>query len=573
MPLQAWAQVAVAFGLVVLITNLLGGYLHRVMEGKEHRLRRPLGWLERLVLRAAGADDREQTWPSYAASALAFAAVGVLVTYAILRLQRWLPLDPERLAGVGPFTAFDTAISFVTNTNWQAYAGETTLSAFSQMAALAWQNFVSAATGLAVAVALARGLTRAGDGKGPGTIGNFWVDLTRATVYVLFPLSLIVALALVSQGVIQTVAANRPVITVEGARQILPMGPVASQEAIKQLGTNGGGFFNANSAHPFENPTPVSGFLELLLILAIPAAQTNLFGRMAGSVREGWTLFGAMALLLALGTGVAVWAESRPNAAVAAVAGVAPGPNLEGKEIRNGAATSAIWATATTAAANGSVDSMHDSMNPLGGLVALFNIQLGEVVFGGVGAGLYGILVMALLSVFLAGLMVGRTPEYLGKKIEAREVKLVMLYVLVFPLVLLGFAAWAAVDPRGLASLGNAGPHGLTEILYAYSSAAGNNGSAFAGLRADTPFYDTTLGVAMLLGRYWMIVPVLAIAGTLAGKRVVPPSLGTLPTAGPLFATLLVAVIVIVGALTFFPALSLGPIVEHFLAAAGRTFG
>jgi K+-transporting ATPase ATPase A chain len=414
-------------------------------------------------------------------------------------------------------------------------------------------------------------LTRRGEGRGPGTIGNFWVDLTRATVYVLLPLSILFSLVFVSQGMIQNFSHYREAVTVEGGKQVIAMGPVASQISIKQLGTNGGGFFNANSAHPIENPTPITNFFQLFAILLIPAAQTYMFGRMARDTRQGWALFGAMALVLVLGIGVAYWAESQPNPAVA-VEGVATGPNLEGKEIRHGVATSALWATATTAASNGSVNSMHDSMSPLGGLVPLFNIQLGEVIFGGVGAGLYGMLVMALLSVFIAGLMVGRTPEYLGKKVETREVKLVMLYVLIFPLVILALTAWSALAPYGLSSQNNAGPHGLSEILYAFSSGAGNNGSAFAGLNANTPWYNTAIGLAMLLGRFWMIIPALAIAGILAGKKPAPPGAGTLPTTGPLFSVLLVSVVLIVGALTFFPVLSLGPIVEHFLASAGKVF-
>ncbi|HEY7728000.1 MAG TPA: potassium-transporting ATPase subunit KdpA [Candidatus Eisenbacteria bacterium] len=558
--------------LLLLITKPLGAYLYRVMEGQDHILKRPLGWLERLVYRVCGVDGREQTWQAYAGGMLGFSAITLLVSYAIQRLQLWLPFNPQRMAAVEASSAFNTAVSFTTNTNWQGYSGEATMSYLSQMAGLAWHNFISAAAGLAIAVALARGLTRQGEGKGPGTIGNFWVDLTRATVYILLPISFLFALALASQGVIQNFSAYREVATVDGGKQVLAMGPAASQIAIKQLGTNGGGFFNSNSAHPFENPTPLSNFLELFLILMLPAAQTYMFGRMARVTRQGWALFGAMALILVVGVGSAYWAESQPNAAVASVHGVAVGPNLEGKEVRYGIPQSTLWATATTAASNGSVNSMHDSYNPLGGLVPLFNIQLGEVVFGGVGAGLYGILVMAILSVFIAGLMVGRTPEYLGKKIETREVKLVMLYVLIFPLIILGFTAWAALVPRGLSSLNNAGPHGLSEILYAFSSAAGNNGSAFAGLNANTPFYNTALGVAMLAGRFWMIIPALAIAGILAGKKALPPGPGTLPTTGPLFSVLLVAVIVIVGALTFFPVLGLGPIVEHFLALAGKVF-
>jgi K+-transporting ATPase ATPase A chain len=567
-----WIQIGIYLVLLLLVTKPLGVFLFKVMEGHNHVLRRPLGWLERLIYRLTGVDGGEQSWKIYAGGMLAFSAITLLVTYKLQRLQQWLPLNPQKLGPVEASSAFNTAVSFTTNTNWQGYSGEATMSYLTQMAGLAWHNFISAAAGLAIAVALARGLTRQGEGKGAGTIGNFWVDLTRATVYILLPLSMLFGIVLVSQGVIQNFSHYQQVATLDGGTQSIAMGPAASQIAIKQLGTNGGGFFNANSAHPFENPTPGSNFFEAFLILMLPAAQVYMFGRMARDTRQGWALYGAMALLLILGIGAAYWAEVQPNAAVSAAHQVAVGPNLEGKEIRNGVAPSALWAAATTAASNGSVNAMHDSFNPLGGLVPLFNIQLGEVVFGGVGAGLYGILIMAILSVFIAGLMVGRTPEYLGKKIETREIKLVMLYVLVFPLVILAFAAWAAVVPTGLSSINNQGPHGLSEILYAFSSAAGNNGSAFAGLNANTTFYNTTLGLVMLIGRFWMILPALAVAGILAGKKSAPPSAGTLPTTGPLFSMLLVGVIVIVGALTFFPVLSLGPIVEHFIAHAGKAF-
>jgi K+-transporting ATPase ATPase A chain len=546
--------------------------MHRVLEGEAHLLRRPLGWLERLVCRLAGFDGREQAWPAYAGALLAFSAINLLVTYGIERLQHLLPLNPQGLGPVEALSAFNTAASFTTNTNWQGYAGETTMSDLSQMAALGWQNFVSAAAGIAVAMALARGMTRRAEGGGRGAIGNFWVDLTRGTVYVLLPLSFVFALVFVSQGVIQNLAPYQEVTTLEGTKQVIAMGPVASQEAIKQLGTNGGGFMNANAAHPFENPSPLTNFLSMVLIFAIPAGLTFTFGRMAKDQRQGWALFGAMAFLFFAGVTVAYWAEARGNPIHHAL-GVAPGPgNLEGKEVRFGVASSALYATVTTDASCGAVNSMHDSFTPLGGLVPLFNIQLGEVVFGGVGAGLYGMLVMAILSVFIAGLMVGRTPEYLGKKVETREVKLAMLYVLVFPLVILAFTAWSSVVPYGLSSRSDAGPHGLSEILYAFTSAAGNNGSAFAGLNANTPWYNVSLGIAMLAGRFLMIVPALAIAGILAGKKSVPPGPGTLPTNGPLFATLLVGVVVIVGALTFFPVLGLSPIVEHFLMQSGKVF-
>jgi potassium-transporting ATPase potassium-binding subunit len=569
---NGWIQILFFFGAILLVTVPLGRFMHEVLEGQDHFLRRPLGWLERLVYRLSGVDGKEQTWQTYALGLLAFSAFTMLVTYAIQRLQLVLPFNPQRLAAVEESSAFNTAASFTTNTNWQGYTGEATMSYLSQMAGLAWHNFISAATGIAVAVALARGLTRRGEGKGPGTIGNFWVDLTRATVYILLPICVVFTLVFVSQGMIQNLAPYAEVTTLEGAKQVIPMGPVASQEAIKQVGTNGGGFFNANAAHPFENPNPLTNFFSMFLIFAIPAGLTYTFGRMAGDQRHGWALFGAMAFLFFVGVTVAYWAEAAGNPLVSG-AGATPGlGNMEGKEVRFGVASSALYATVTTDASCGAVNSWHDSFTPLGGLVPLFNIQLGEVVFGGVGAGLYGILVMAILSVFIAGLMVGRTPEYLGKKIETKEVKLAMLYALVFPLVILTFSAWAAVAPYGLSSLNNAGPHGLSEILYAYSSGAGNNGSAFGGLNANTPWYNTSLGFDMLIGRFWMMIPALAIAGVLAGKKSVSPGPGTLPTTGPLFAGLLVGVVVIVGALTFFPALSLSPIVEHFLAQAGKVF-
>jgi potassium-transporting ATPase potassium-binding subunit len=569
---NGWVQIAFYFASILAVTRPMGALLYRVLEGGEHFLQRPLGWLERLVYRLGGVDAREQTWQVYSAGLLAFSAVTMIVTYGIQRLQHLLPFNPQKLGPVEAGSAFNTAASFMTNTNWQGYAGEATMSYLSQMAGLAWHNFISAAAGIAVAVVLARGITRQGDGRRAGTVGNLWVDLTRATVYVLLPICLVFALVFVSQGMIQNLSPYAEVVTLEGTHQTIAMGPVASQEAIKQFGTNGGGFMNVNSAHPFENPTPLTNFLSMVLIFTIPAGLTYMFGRMARDQRQGWALFGAMAFLFLTGVATAYWAEGRGNPIVERL-GVERGlGNMEGKEVRFGVANSALYATVTTDASCGAVNAMHDSFTPLGGLVPLFNIQLGEVVFGGVGAGLYGMLVMALLSVFIAGLMVGRTPEYLGKKIEAREVKLAMLYVLIFPLVILGFAAWSAVSPYGISSLTNAGPHGLSEILYAFTSATGNNGSAFAGLNANTPWYNATLGLAMLIGRFWMIVPALAIAGTLSGKKAAPPGAGTLPTTGPLFAALLVGVIVIVGALTFFPVLSLGPVVEHFLARSGKVF-
>jgi K+-transporting ATPase ATPase A chain len=572
MTLPGWIQVLAFFGTVLLLTKPVGLYLHRVFEDERRPLPRILGPLERFLLRLCGTRGEEQTWVQYAASLLAFSAFGLLLTYSILRLQHLLPWNPQAFGPVSEHLAFDTAASFTTNTNWQSYSGETTLSYLSQMAGLAFHNFVSAAAGIGVALALARGLTRRLPEGAPRTLGNFWVDLVRGTVHVLLPASVILGLFLVSQGVIQNLSPYLELHTLDGAKQILAMGPVASQEAIKELGTNGGGFFNANSSHPFENPTPFTNFVELVLIFSIGAGLTWTYGRMARSQRQGWAIFAAMSVLFFAGVAASYAAESRPNAAVA-VAGVDQGAgNLEGKEVRFGTAASTLFATVTTDASCGAVNAMHDSFNPLGGLVPLVNIQLGEVIFGGVGAGLYGMLVFVLLTVFIAGLMVGRTPEYLGKKIESREMQLAMLYVLIFPLVILGFTGLASVLGAGTSSLNNAGPHGLAEMLYAYTSAAGNNGSAFAGLNASTPFWDWTLAFAMLLGRFGMIVPVLGLAGSMVGKKVVPAGLGTFPTDTALFTGLLVAVIGIVGALTFFSALSLSPIVEHYLAGAGRTF-
>ena len=567
-----WIQVLVFAAVVLAVTRPLGAYLFRVYEGPQP-LPRLLGPVERGLYRLSGVDARrEQTWVEYAFSLLAFSALSLLVTYALLRLQHRLPLNPQKFPAVPADLAFNTAVSFTTNTNWQAYGGESTMSYLSQMAALAWHNFTSAAAGMAVAVALARGLTRRLAAGAARVLGNFWVDLWRSILYVLLPLSLLAALVLVSQGVIQTLDGYREVTTLEGGKQVVALGPVASQEAIKELGTNGGGFFNANSAHPFENPTPFTNFLQLVLIFAIPAALTYTYGRMAGSQRQGWAILAAMGFLFLVGVTCAYWAEMRPNPALSGLGVSQRDGNLEGKEMRFGVAASALFATVTTDASCGAVNAAHDSFTALGGLVPLVNIQLGEVIFGGVGAGLYGMLVFVILSVFIAGLMVGRTPEYLGKKIEAREMKLAMLYVLIFPAVILGFSAWAVVSPLGLSALSNAGPHGLSEILYAFTSGAGNNGSAFAGLNANTPFWNVTLAVVMLAGRFLMLIPALAIAGSMVGKKVVPAGPGTFPTEGALFTFLLISVVIIVGALTFFPALSLGPIVEHFLAASGKVF-
>jgi len=567
MTANGWLQIVFYILALVLLTRPLGGFLFRVFEGERTLLSPVLAPVERSLYRLAGVDAKQdQSWLVYTGAMLAFNGLGFLLLYAILRLQNLLPLNPQDLPAVTPHLAFNTAVSFVTNTNWQSYGGETTLSYFSQMVGLTTQNFVSAATGIGVALALTRGIARR---KATG-IGNFWVDLTRAVLYVLLPLAIISALVLVALGVPQNFSAYTEATTLEGATQLIAQGPVASQLAIKQLGSNGGGFFNVNSAHPFENPNALSNFLESLYIVLIAGALTNTFGRMVKDERQGWALFGAMALLLFAGIAAIYAAESSTNPALAAL-GI-EGPNLEGKETRFGIAQSAIWATATTAASNGSVNAMHDSLNPLSGLVTMLNIQLGESIFGGVGAGLYGMLVYALLSVFIAGLMVGRTPEYLGKKIEAREMKFVMLAILCIPLVVLGFTAYASVSPTLLAGLNNAGPHGFSEVLYAFTSAAGNNGSAFAGLTANAPLWNTLLGITMLVGRFAMIVPLLAVAGSLAAKPVIPPSPGTFPTNNGLFVGLLIAIVLIVGGLTFFPALALGPIVEHLAMLAGQTF-
>ena len=570
MTFHGWLQIIVFFAVIVALTKPLGTYMFRVFEGIKQPLPRVLGRAERALLRMCGLRDaKEQTWVQYALSLLLFSVLGMLVTYVIMRTQSSLPLNPQHDDNVPGPLAFNTAASFTTNTNWQAYAGEATpggMSYFTQMAGLAWHNFTSAAAGIGVALVMARGLTRRPGPDGSKGVGNFWVDLIRGIVYVLLPLSTIAALVLVSQGVIQNLAPYHDVTTVEGAKQTIALGPVASQEAIKELGTNGGGFFNANSAHPFENPSPLTNFIELVLIFAIPAGLTYMYGKMARAPRQGWVLFAAMSALFFAGVTTCYWAESQGNAAMAGVHVASAQGNMEGKETRFGVADSTLFATVTTDASCGAVNSWHDSYTPLGGMVPLVNIQLGEVVFGGVGAGLYGILVFALLTVFIAGLMVGRTPEYLGKKIEAREMKLAMLYVLVFPLIILGFTAWASVSSYGTSSLNNTGPHGLSEMLYAFTSGAGNNGSAFGGLNANTDFWNISLGIAMLAGRFMMIVPAMGKAGGMLNKKTVEPGLGTFPTNGWLFTALLVAVIVIVGALTFFPALSLGPVVEHFQA-------
>ncbi len=555
--------------VVVGLAWPLAGFMQRVYAGERSFLTPALAPVERAAYRLAGIDpDGSQHWTGNALAMLMFNLAGFLLLYLVLRLQGVLPWNPQGLAPMAPDVAFNTAMSFVTNTNWQAYSGEVALSYFSQMAGLTVQNFVSAATGMAVAVAVVRGFAA----RSAGTIGNFWVDLTRSVLYVLLPLSILLAVALVIEGVPQSLAPYTEATTLEGAEQVIAQGPVASQVAIKQLGTNGGGFFGINSAHPLENPTPASNLLQCVAILLIPVAFVFLFGRMVGDRRQGLALFAAMGILLLAGLAVIHVGETGGNPLLASLPIDQAAGNMEGKEVRFGAALSALWAEATTAASNGSVNAMHDSFMPLSGLALMLNMQIGEVIFGGVGAGLYGMLLFVVLAVFLAGLMVGRTPEYLGKKIEAREVKLAVLAFLSMPLGILVFGAFAATVPAALAAVQDPGPHGFSEILYAYSSATGNNGSAFAGWGAALPFHTTLQGVAMQLGRFAFIVPMLAIAGSLAAKTPAPPSAGTFPTHGPLFVVLLIATVLILGALTFFPALALGPIAEAVAAAAGQTF-
>ncbi len=570
-----WMQILLFSAVILALTKPLGLYLVAVYDGRV----RWLAPLERAVYRVSGIDAaEEQHWTRYATALLVFSLFSMALTYIVLRLQHVLPLNPAQLPAVPDRQAFETAASFLSNTNWQSYAGESTMSYFSQMTQLTFHNFVSAAAGLGVAVALIRGIARKGtDAK--GRIGNFWTDLVRGTLYVLLPLSLLLAMVQVRQGTIQTLQAPVVVTTLEGGTQTIPLGPVASQEAIKQLGTNGGGFFNANSAHPFENPTPWSNFWQIVAIFAIPAALVYAFGHMVGNTRHGWAIWSAMFVLFAVGVGVTYWAEARGNLIHAArgvdVAAAMPGHsggNMEGKEVRFGIAGTALFATVTTDASCGAVNGMHDSFTPIGGLVPLVNMQLGELIFGGVGAGLYGALIMVVLTVFIAGLMVGRTPEYLGKRIQAREIQMAMLYVLAFPAIVLLMAGLSVVLPSGTAGLNNAGPHGLSEILYAFTSTAANNGSAFAGLTGSTDYYNTLFGVAMLLGRFALIVPVLALAGFLGEQRIAPATAGTFPVTGPLFVLLLIGVILIVGALTFFPTLALGPVVEQLLMQSGRLF-
>jgi potassium-transporting ATPase potassium-binding subunit len=586
-------QIVLFVVVLLLLVKPLGAYMARVYEGRRIALDRPLGWLERLTYRLGGirADD-EMGWTTYAGAMLTFNLAGLLAVYGLQRLQGVLPMNPQGLGGVSTDSSFNTAVSFATNTNWQGYAGESTMSYLTQMLALTVQNFVSAAAGMATLVALIRGFAR----RSVDTIGNFWVDLTRGIFYILLPLSVILALALVSQGVVQTFDASPKAVVLQPARyggpaldargraatresalteQVIAVGPAASQIAIKQLGTNGGGFFNVNSSHPFENPTPVSNFLEVLSIVLIGAALCYTFGVMVDDVRQGWTVLAAMTVIFVALLGAGYVAEQDGAVFVRqgvdhAASALQPGGNMEGKEVRFGIAGSAIWAASTTAASNGSVNSMHDSYTPLGGLVPMWLMQLGEVVYGGVGSGLYGMLMFAMVAVFVAGLMVGRTPEYLGKKIEAYEMKMASLVILITPALVLIGTAVAVVTPAGRARIANPGIHGFSEILYAFSSAANNNGSAFAGLAADTPFYNIALGLCMLFGRYWLAVPVLAIAGSLARKTIVPAGPGTLPTHTPLFMALLIGVVILVGALTFVPALALGPIVEHLTLIASR---
>ena len=576
MTANGWLQFALFCLILLASVRPVGIYLARVLEGERTWLSPILRPFERLIYRLCGVNDQtEMNWREYAFAVLGFSAVTLVVTYAIERLQYYLPWNPQHLAAVGPDLAWNTAASFTTNTNWQSYTPETTMSYLTEMAGLATHNFWSAGVGIVVAVALIRGIKRTSS----GTIGNFWVDMTRTLLYVLLPGSLIYALLLVWQGVPANLNAYTTAHTLEGQTQTIGQGPVASQEAIKMLGTNGGGFFNANSAHPYENPTPFSNFLQILSIFIIPAGLTYTLGRMTGSPGHGWAVLAAMFVLFAAGFTTVYWAESHPhpmldNAKVMQTGtATAPGGNMEGKEVRNGIAESALFATVTTDASCGAVTSMHDSFTPLGGMAVLINIMMGEIIFGGVGSGLYGILIMVVLSVFIAGLMVGRTPEYLGKKIESYDVKMSMLYVLIFPLIILSLTAAFVMAPNiGLSSLNNQGPHGLTEILYAFTSGAGNNGSAFAGLNANTWWYNVALGWDMLFGRLFMMIPVLALAGNLAQKKSVPPSPGTFPVNGALFTVLLVGIIVILSALTFFPALSLGPILEHLQLHAGQVF-
>jgi K+-transporting ATPase ATPase A chain len=575
MTINGWVQIILYCVLLTALVVPLGGYMTRVFSGERTFLSPVLRPVERGIYAVCGVrEDDEQHWVTYAVAMLMFSIAGFIVLYGLQRLQALLPLNPQHFDAVGPDLAFNTSVSFVTNTNWQSYVPETTMSYLVQMAGLTVHNFVSAATGIALAVALIRGFAR----RSARSIGNFWLDLTRCTLYILLPISVVVALVFVWQGMPQNLGAYTEATTLEGAKQVIAQGPVASQEVIKMLGTNGGGFFNANSAHPFENPTALTNLIQILLIFSIGAGLTNVFGRMVGDQRQGWAVFAVMGLLFLAGTVTTYWAEAAGNPAFTALhvdsapSALQAGGNMEGKEVRFGIANSALFTTITTDASCGAVNNMHDSLLPLAGMVPLVNIMLGEIIFGGVGSGLYGMLLFAIVAVFIAGLMVGRTPEYLGKKIEAKEVKMAMLAILILPLSILGFTAIAVVVKPGLDGLANAGPHGFSEALYAYTSATGNNGSAFAGLSANTSFWNTTLGLAMFIGRFLMIVPMLAIAGSLATKKIVPPSAGTFPTNGGLFVGLLTGVILIVGGLTYFPAVALGPVVEHLAMQNGTLY-
>ena len=588
MTANGWFQIGLYLLAIFLVTKPLGIFMTRVFSREKTFLDPVLRPIERLIYRLCGIDEKhEMRWTEYGAAMLLFSGVSLILLYLMERMQQWLPLNPQHFANVAPDLAWNTAVSFTTNTNWQAYVPETTMSYLTQMAGLAYHNFASAAVGVALAIALIRGIAR----RESNTLGNFWVDLTRCFLWVLLPACLVGSLVLISQGTVQTLKPYATVqllepqtVQTQGSDgktatqtiQVIPLGPAASQEAIKMFGTNGGGFFNANSAHPFENPTPLSNFLEMFLIFAIPSGLTYTLGRMTGSPRHGWAVWGAMTALFLVGVSTVYWAEARGNSQLSGVDQTATalqsGGNMEGKEVRFGIANSALFATTTTDASCGAVNGMHDSFTPLGGMIPLVNIMLGEVIFGGVGSGLYGMLVFVILAVFIAGLMVGRTPEYLGKKVEAFDVKMAMMSVLVTSVTILTLAAIAVVAKFGTSSISNPGPHGLSQILYAYTSATGNNGSAFGGLNANTPWYNTSTAFAMLLGRFFVVIPILAIAGNLARKKTAPASLGTFPVTGPLFTVLLASTIVIVGALTFFPALSLGPILEHLLMLSGKSF-
>jgi K+-transporting ATPase ATPase A chain len=567
MTIIGWVQILLYCAIIVALTPVLGGYMTRVFGGERTFLTPILRPVELALYRAAGIDEkREQSWLAYTVGMLLFHVGGFAILYGLMRFQAGLPFNPADQSAVAPDLTFNTAISFITNTNWQNYGGEGTMSYLTQMLGLTHQNYLSAATGIVLAVALIRGFAR----HSVQTIGNFWVDITRCTLYVLMPICIVATLFLVWQGMPQTLGPYVDATTLEGAKQTIAVGPVASQVAIKMLGTNGGGFFNANAAHPFENPTALSNFVQIVLIFALGAALTNVFGRMVGNQRQGWAILAAMGVLFIAGVALTYWAEAHGNDIVNAMG--LSGGNMEGKETRFGIAASALFAVITTAASCGAVNAMHDSFTALGGMVPLINMQLGEIIVGGVGAGMYGMLLFVIIAIFVAGLMVGRTPEYVGKKIEAKEVKMAMLAILILPLMYLGWTAVAAVNPQALTQLGNSGPHGFSEMLYLYTSSTANNGSAFAGITANTMFFNVTGAIAMFVGRFMMIIPTVAIAGSLASKKSVPASLGTFPTTGALFVGLVVGVIVIVGGLTFFPALALGPLVEQFAMVAGTTF-